>query len=166
MEFENLTAPISLERKTSHYIYEGMSFTADVREGVQWASLAENEDARLSLRYVEPETASPVSAAGLTLVAPRFLYDGGRLLAEADVVKAHIHEPKLLVSRPDASRLDLASGELAVVSRNGVSVELPVQVNRQLREGVVIVPRNLEGHPAEKLVGGGGHYTTVTVEKS
>jgi hypothetical protein len=49
MEFSNLTAPVSLERKTSHYIYEGMSFTADVREGVQWRTVSpKSENERVS----------------------------------------------------------------------------------------------------------------------
>ncbi len=167
MEFENLTAPISLERKTSHYIYEGMSFTADVREGVQWPSLAEkksNDAAKLALRFVKPAP-SPDDDGDFTLVAPRFLYDGGRLLAEAEVVAAHIHQPQILLSRPDAKKLGVTNGDEVTVSQNGTSLALPVQVNRTLTAGMVVVPRNVKGRPAEKLVGANGLYTTVNVEK-
>jgi NADH-quinone oxidoreductase subunit G len=175
MDFKNLTAPISLARKTSHYIYEGMSFTADVREGVQWPTLAENvsEDApptdtapKLSLRFIEPAPASETKDdAGITLVAPRVLYDGGRLLAEAEVVKAHILQPHLALSRPDATRLGLSEGDRVTVSQNGISVDLPIKVMRSVSEGIALIPRNLTGHPAERLVGPDGIYITVSVEK-
>jgi NADH-quinone oxidoreductase subunit G len=152
MKFENLLAPISLERKTAHYIYEGMSFTADVREGLQWSTLT------------EIATKVPLDII-LTLVAPRFLYDNGRLLAEAEVVQTHINPPQILLSRPDAKKLGLAPGDQVTVSQNGVSVDVPVQVNRMLDEGVALLPRNLAGRPAEKLVGPAGLFTSVKVEK-
>lgn len=164
MDFKNLTAPISIERKTSHYIYEGMSYTADVREGVQWPTLAEDESNKLKLRFVAP---APVEKGdGLTLVAPRFLYDGGRLLAEAEVVAAHLHRPQALLSKADAQKLGVGNGDMVTLSQNGTSVALPVQVNRKLSEGIVVVPRNLAGRLAEKLVGVSGLYTTVKVEKN
>ncbi|MBN1992597.1 MAG: NADH-quinone oxidoreductase subunit NuoG [Anaerolineae bacterium] len=163
MEFANLTAPVSLARKTAHYIYQGMSFTADVREGLQWPTLAEGET-KLPLRFIAPAGPSPAEG-DLTLVAPRVLYDGGRLLAEAEVVKAHLVQPRLVLSRPDADRLKLSCGDPVTVSRKGVSVDLPVQVNRVLAEGIAILPRNLAGYPAEKLVGPGGLYARVKVEK-
>lgn len=164
MAFENLVAPISLERKTVHYIYEGMSFTADAREGVQWATLAEDPSTKITLRFIRPQPIS--SKAGMTLVAPRLLYDDGRLLAESEVVHAHIFTPKLLISRPDAQKLSLKNGDTVAVSQNGTTVDLTVQINRSLNEGLVMVPRNLEGRPAEKLVGSTGLHTTVTLKKS
>jgi predicted molibdopterin-dependent oxidoreductase YjgC len=167
MKFENLTAPVSLERKTAHYIYEGMSFTADVREGVQWPTLAEGAPdpaAKLKLRFIAP--VDPATAdEGLTLVAPRILYDGGRLLAEAEVVKAHLGQPQIGLSRPDAERLGLTSGDTVTISGNGTSLDLPVQVKRTLTEGVAVLPRNLVGRPAEKLVGPGGLYAKIKIEK-
>jgi predicted molibdopterin-dependent oxidoreductase YjgC len=168
MDFKNLTAPISLARKTNHYIYEGMSFTADVREGVQWPTLAEDDSVdapQLPLRFVEPAAVGPQNGA-LTVVAPRFLYDNGRLLAEANVVQSRLRRPGLLLSRPDAEKLGVSNGDEVTVSHNGASVALPARVNRMLDEGVALVPRNLDGRPAERLVGSGGLYATVDVEKS
>jgi len=165
MEFSNLVAPVSLERKTAHYIYDGMSFTADVREGLQWPTLAEKGSDKIALRFIAP---APVTddEAEFTLVAPRVLYDDGRLLAEAELMQPHLHRPQLFVSRADAAKLDLANDDSVTVSHNGISVSLPVQVNRQVAEGVVLVARNLPGRPAERLTGGNGLYTTVTVKKS
>jgi predicted molibdopterin-dependent oxidoreductase YjgC len=167
MDFKNLTAPVPLGRKTSHYIYEGMSFTADVREGVQWATLAEQKGetpAKLVLRFVAP-AAAPAEGE-FTLVSPRLLYDGGRLLAEAKVVESRINQAKVLLSRADAGRLGVKTGDTVTVSQNGASVALPVQINRMVNEGVVVVARNLAGRPAEKLVGPTGLYTNVKLEKS
>lgn len=163
MEFENLIAPVSLERKTAHYIYEGMSFTTDVREGLQWPTVAEG-DQKITLRFVAP-VASPANGA-LMLVAPRFLYDDGRLLAEAEVVEAHIMPPQLLVSRADAERLKLSDGDTVAVSqKNGTVVEIPARITRMLTEGVVMLPRNLAGRPAENLVGPASVSVPVSVVK-
>jgi NADH-quinone oxidoreductase subunit G len=162
MGFENLTAPVSLERKTAHYIYEGMSFTADVREGVQWSTVAESDE-KIALQFMAP--AEPKTSEGLILVASRFLYDDGRLLAEADVVKAHITQPQILLSRSDAEKLAVSNGDAVTVSQNGTSTDVPVRITRMLSEGVAVLPRNLAGRPAEKLVGPDGIYTTVKIEK-
>lgn len=164
MQFENLVAPISLARKTSHYIYEGMSYTADVREGLQWATLAE-KGSPVPLRFVAPAAGEEGGAEALTLVAPRVLYDDGRLLAENELLLPHIFQPHILMSREDADRWGLAKGDNVTVSRNGTSVTLPVQVSRALHLGVAVLPRNLAGRPAEKLVGLNGLYATVQVEK-
>jgi predicted molibdopterin-dependent oxidoreductase YjgC len=167
MKFENLTVPVSLARKTEHYIYAGMSFTADIREGLQWPTLAEGDPEttpKLELRFVKPVTPAQ-SGDGLTVVAPRFLYDDGRLLAEAEVVKPHLTQPQILLSRPDAEKSGLTNGDRVTVSQNGTSVELPVQVNRTLAEGVALLPRNLAGRPAEKLMGVGELFAQVKIEK-
>ncbi len=164
MKFENLTAPVSLARRTSHYIYHGMSYTASVREGVQWATLAEHAEAKLPLRFIAP--AAPVNTdSGLTLVAPRFLYDDGRLLAEADLMQPHIRQPAVLLSRSDAQRLGLANGDTVTITRNGTSLALLVRVNRMLNEGVALLARNLAGRPAETLLGPGASQGTVKIQK-
>jgi formate dehydrogenase major subunit len=165
MEFENLTAPVSLERKTSHYIYEGMSFTADVREGLQWPTLAEDEAGpTIPLRFIAP-VEPPRTTEGLTLAAPRMLYDGGRLLAETALLENRLQTPHLRLSRADANRLGVSSGEAVTVSQNGHAVTVPVRIDRQVNEGIVLLPRNLAARPAEKLVGPGGVHTTVEVKK-
>jgi predicted molibdopterin-dependent oxidoreductase YjgC len=164
MKFLNLVAPVSLTRKTSHYIYEGMSFTADVREGVQWATLAEHELLQIPLRFIAPAN-PPADGSGLTLAAPRFLYDDGRLLAEAELMQPHLHHPTVLLSRPDAEKLGLNNGDVVSVAQNGTAVNLPVQVNRQINEGIALVPRNLAGRPAEKLLGPGKLFGTVKIKK-
>ncbi|MEM7346866.1 MAG: molybdopterin-dependent oxidoreductase, partial [Chloroflexota bacterium] len=164
MQFANLIAPVSLERKTSHYIYEGMSFTGDVREGVQWRTVAES-DAPVSLRFIEPEAVSTTSEEGVTLVSPRFLYDGGRLLAEAEIVQPRLTPAEIVLSRVDAEKLAVSNGDQVKISQNGTTIDLPVHINRTLTEGMALLPRNLTGRPAEKLIGEAGLYATVKIEK-
>jgi NADH-quinone oxidoreductase subunit G len=167
MGFTQLMAPVSLERKTSHYIYEGMSYTADVREGVQWKTRAEDGSAgapKLALRLVEPVPLAG-SQDSLILVAPRILYDGGRLLAEAEVVASHLHPVQILLARSDAQKLGIATGDQVTISVNGTSIELPAQISRTATEGVALVPRNLAGRPAETLLGPSALFAAVKVEK-
>ncbi|MDX1522359.1 MAG: NADH-quinone oxidoreductase subunit NuoG, partial [Anaerolineae bacterium] len=140
MKFENLIAPISLARKTSHYIYEGTSYTADVREGLQWPTVAEDASARVRLRFIAPQ-APPEPGPGLTLVAPRYLLDGGRQLAEAEILQPRLTRPELMLSRADAANLGIRSGDTVTVSQNGASLSLPVYVNRALSDGVAVLPR-------------------------
>lgn len=162
MEFKNLVAPVALDRKTDHYIYEGMSFTAEAREGVQWATQAD-KGAKIALRVVAP--AAPVTGSGFTLATPRFLYDNDRLLTETELLHPRLQKAELLMSKMDAKKLDVRSGDVVTVSQNGTSVKLPVQVNRTVSEGLVLVGRNLAERPAEKLVGPDGVYTKVKIEK-
>ena len=173
MAFEKLVAPVTLDRETSHYIYEGMSFTADVREGMQWPTVAES-GAKVTLRFIAPIPPSiPPESGGtkggeseLTLVAPRMLYDNGRLLAETDIMQPHILKPELLISRADAEKWGVTNGDKVVVSQNGTSIQLPVQINRMMSAGTLLLPRNLTGRPAEKLVGEAGLYAPVKVKRA
>ncbi|MFQ5578606.1 MAG: molybdopterin oxidoreductase family protein, partial [Anaerolineae bacterium] len=162
MSFDNLLAPITLARKMSHYIYSGMSFTAAAREGLQWPAAAEDESTTFSLEFVSP--AAP-PAAELTLVAVRALYDGGVLINEAAIVAAHIQPPQVLLSEPDAARLGVSDGDEVTLSANGVSVTLPVRVGRPVPAGVVLVPRNVAGQPAERLLNGRAAFAPVTAVK-
>jgi len=163
MSFENLLAPISLQRKVSHYIYSGMSFTAEAREGAQWRTQAETEGAAFEVAFVPP--ADPPQADWL-LVAPRLLYDGGVLIGEADVLTAHLPPAHARFSANDAARLGLREGAEVTLAADGVSVRLPVRVERSVPSGVVLVPRNLPGSPAEKLLAGRGAFAPLEVQIS
>ncbi|MDM8530101.1 NADH-quinone oxidoreductase subunit NuoG [Anaerolineales bacterium HSG25] len=164
MAFENLVAPVSLDRQTDHYIYEGMSFTADVHEGIQWATVAENEQQKITLQLVVPE--NHTGSDEITLVTPRILYDGGRLLAETDVVQSHVFQTRALLSSVDAKKLGLNNGDSVTISQNGTAVNLPIQISRMLNEGTILIPRNIEGRPAERLVGSSDVHASVKVKKS
>jgi len=161
MSFANLLAPISIERQRSHYIYSGMSFTSDLREGLQWPTLAEaSEETTFGLEFVAP-TAEPAGGE-FTLIAPRVLYDGGVLVGEAEILKHHLEQPAATFAAADAGRLGLSAGERVSLKSAAGTVTLPVKIDRRLPEGVIRVPRNLSGAPAERLLAGPG--VTVAVE--
>jgi formylmethanofuran dehydrogenase subunit D len=82
----------------------------------------------------------------MTLVAPRVLYDDGRLLREAVVVQSHIHASVLTISRGDAGTLGVAAGDMVQVSQNGyIGVACRCRPSREVPVGVVLLPRNLAG---------------------
>ncbi len=162
MNFDNLTRPISLERKMSHYIYSGTSFTADTREGLQWRSVAEASEAKMPVAFIAPADVPP--AEGMTLVAPRVLYDGGTLIAQAEVVSAHIQPAHAVISRKDAAQLGITADDSVTLTVPGASVTVPVRLNGLVPQGIVLVPRNLSGFPAEKLLGS-KRLTAVKITK-
>jgi len=154
MSFENLTAPLSVSRQMSHYVYSGMSFRAESREGLQWPTLAEDAAASLAVEYVAPAPAPVADGHDLLLVSPRTLYDGGVLIAQAEVVAAHIQQPAIAVSKKDAARLRISAGDTVTVTAGSESHTMPVAVNRLTPAGTAVIARNLAGSPAERLLGG------------
>ncbi|MFQ5612216.1 MAG: NADH-quinone oxidoreductase subunit NuoG, partial [Anaerolineae bacterium] len=161
----SVLAPVSLERRTTHYIYAGMSFVSEAREGLQWPSLAEDESAVLPLSFVAPARLPPGPADQFILVAPRALYDGGRLLAEAELLAAHIQQPHVALSQEDADRLGISGGDQVRLTSPSGSTTMAARINRLLPRGVILAPRNLAGFQAETLVRENGLFAPVTVEK-
>ena len=164
MNFVNLLQPISLARKRSHYIYSGMSFTSDVREGLQWASQAEDGETKFDLQILTPS--SEPSNEGLTLVAPRVLYDGGVLLAESELLASHIYEPVLRVSAIDAEALGLNNDDRVSLESDQGNLTIGLKIDDLLPEGVLLLPRNLSSAPAEQLLGGQGALVHVDLSKA
>jgi len=166
MSYERLSQPVPLSRRTSHYIYAGMSFQAEAREGVQWPTQAEDSSVKLDLTRADPLLhATYVQANSFTLVTPRVLYDGGNLLGQAEILGTHLVQPHVVLARADAQALGMADGETVQVSANGRQVALPAYVDGRVPQGVVAIPRNLPGQPAERLLGDGqvsGEVEVVT----
>jgi predicted molibdopterin-dependent oxidoreductase YjgC len=162
MSYEQLARPVPLSRRMSHYIYAGMSFQAEVREGLQWSTKAENESFRLELNWVEPPP-PPADDEGLTLVAPRVLYDGGTLLGQAEILGTRLVQPHIALAQADALALGVSDGDRVQVTANGHHVTLPARVDGAVPEGVVAIPRNVQGLPAELLLGDMGVFGRVKV---
>jgi NADH-quinone oxidoreductase subunit G len=98
-------------------------------------------------------------------VTPRVLYDGGNLLGQAEILGTHLVQPYVALARADAQALGVANGETVQVSANGRQVALPARVDGLVPTGVVAIPRNLAGQPAERLLGEGqvsGEVEVVT----
>jgi NADH-quinone oxidoreductase subunit G len=152
ISYEQLARPVTLSRRMSHYIYAGMSFQTEVREGIQWPVLAEDESVTLKLDWVDPPDLKD-GQNGFTLVAPRVLYDGGTLLGQAEIIGTRLVQPHIALSRTDALALGVSEGDRLRVVANGHHLSLPVRVDSVVSEGVVAIPRNLDGCPAEALLG-------------
>jgi len=152
MSHEQLARPVSLSRRMSHYIYAGMSYQAEVREGLQWPTLAEDETLTLELSWVDPPP-PPSDGDGYTLVTPRVLYDAGTLLGQAEILGTRLVQPHVALSRADGLALGVSDGDRLRISANSHSVTLPARVDGAVPDGVLAIPRNLEGLPAESLLG-------------
>jgi predicted molibdopterin-dependent oxidoreductase YjgC len=164
MSYEQLARPVSLSRRMSHYIYAGMSYQAEVREGLQWPALAEDESLTLELSWIDPPSPPPEAAGdGYILVAPRVLYDAGTLLGQAEILGTRLVQPHVALSRLDALALGVSDGARLQVSANGHSVALPARVDGAVPDAVLAIPRNLQGFPAESLLGPGRVFGRVKV---
>jgi hypothetical protein len=164
MSYERLSQPVPLSRRMSHYIYAGMSFQVDVREGIQWPVLAEDKSMTFELSWVDPPD-PPSGGEGMTLVTPRVLYDGGTLLSQAEILGTRLVQPHAALSCADALALDLSNGDGLRITADEHQVTLPVHVDGIVPEGVVAVPRNLAGLPAESLLGEARVFGKVKVAK-
>jgi predicted molibdopterin-dependent oxidoreductase YjgC len=179
MDYERLSQLAPLSRRMSHYIYAGMSFQAaqypqgEACEGIQWPTLAEDgsaelaevESVTLALTWVEPAPGVP-GGDGFTLVTPRMLYDGGNLVGQAEILGTSLVQPHVTLAHADALALGVANGDRVQVSSNGRQVTLPARVDGLVPAGVVAIPRNLRGQPAERLLGEGKVFGKVRVTKS
>jgi predicted molibdopterin-dependent oxidoreductase YjgC len=164
MSFERLAQPVPLSRHMSHYIYAGTSFQADVREGIQWPTQAEDESVTLELTWVDPPDAS-ADGDGFTLVAPRVLYDNGTLLGQAEILGTRLAQPHVALSPADALALGVSNGDPVPVLADGRHVILPARVDGRMPEKVIAIPRNLKGRPAESVLGEGRIFGRVKLAK-
>jgi len=154
LSYERLSQPVPLSRRMAHYIYAGMSFQAEAREGVQWPTQAEASSTKLPLTWADPlPQAAHALPKRFTLATPRVLYDGGNLLGQAEILGTHLVQPHVALARADAQALGVANGEIVQVSADGRQVALPARVDGLVPQGVVAIPRNLPGQPAEQLLG-------------
>ena len=72
-------------------------------------------------------------------------------------------QPRLEISREDAARLNLKSGDRVRVSQNGSSVDAQVQVKERVSQGVVFMAEGLTDANANSLLNGGP--VQVKIEK-
>jgi NADH-quinone oxidoreductase subunit G len=164
MSYEQLVRPVSLSRRMSHYIYAGMSFQVEVREGLQWRTLAEDESVKLKLDWVDPP-AVPADQDGFMLVTPRVLYDWGTLLGQAEILGTRLAQGRVALSRLDAQAMNVSEGDTVRVAVGGAEVTLPAHVDGVVSPGLVAIPRNLEGRPAESLLGDEHIFERVRIAK-
>jgi predicted molibdopterin-dependent oxidoreductase YjgC len=94
------------------------------------------------------------------------LYDAGTLLGQAEILGTRLVQAHAALSGRDAQALNVSDGEAVRVTAGGVEVTLPAHVNGLVSPGVVAVPRNLAGRPAESLLGDERVFERVQVAKA
>jgi len=133
----------------SHHTYMGTCLENGGWVGKPWDNGAGTPDRRFKLRWVRPWVTQKPQNGVLDLVRSRLLFDGGTRIAQSEIVRPLIPEPHALLNPRDAGRLGVTAGEVADLPVPGRTISLPVLLDADVPEGIVVVPENL------RLRGGG-----------
>ena len=141
--------------------YDGTSYTNTEGLGVQWPVLAEQSKSVFDLTFSRPEPA-PTGNGNLTLVTSPRLYDDSTLMRESDMLRFWVADPYVGLSREDAERLQIASGDRVRLTSSAGLLELFARVDGDVAVGTAIVPDN-ENIPLASVQT--GVLTSVHIEK-
>jgi predicted molibdopterin-dependent oxidoreductase YjgC len=103
-------------------------------------------------RRVEPPRPVAHDAYSLRLVTTRKLYDGGRVVTESPSLAPLAPGAALLVHRKDFDRIGVNAGELVEITTNRGTVQLPVQPEDGVPEGVAVIPFAQPGDGAADII--------------
>ncbi|MBN1678755.1 MAG: NADH-quinone oxidoreductase subunit NuoG [Anaerolineae bacterium] len=129
--------------------YGGTAYANHGGLGVQWATDAEDDSARLVVRPAQIE--KPEKSGDLCIVPVRLLYDRGPLFEPSDIMHQRVPEPYLELNSQDAAHLSIADGDRVMVTAGEIQIETAARVNGHAPEGVVLWPRRLAHGPAPAL---------------
>jgi NADH-quinone oxidoreductase subunit G len=104
-------------------------------------SLGEWDGAKASFTKRAP---APASSDEFTLVSWRFLLDLGSLQQGEANLAGTAKKARAHISAATAAKLGLTEEDVAVISSDRGSIELPVSI-REIADNLVWVPRNSEG---------------------
>ncbi len=144
------------------FYYDGTSYENTEGLGVQIPAAA--EDARSTFALSVPQAGAPAANDGFafTLLTPARLYNGGEWTRgsklQARLIPAHV-----VLSLADAERLGVGLAETVRVSSANGALDLPVQIDKSLAPGVVLIP---ETHAVSVAGLVTGPYTRVNVAKA
>jgi NADH-quinone oxidoreductase subunit G len=125
--------------------YGGTAYSNRGGLGIQWATNAEKEKYRLTLRRVNTEAKK---YGGLVVVPVRLLYDRDVLFEPSEtVMHAHIPAPYAELSRQDAAQLGVEDGDQIAVSAGDWEIGVIARVNGNAPVGVVLLPQRLSTSP-------------------
>ncbi|MBN1201136.1 MAG: NADH-quinone oxidoreductase subunit NuoG [Anaerolineae bacterium] len=129
----------------SDLYYGGTAYANHGGLGVQWATDAEDESARLIVRPVElPDRPA---AGDLIAVPVRLLYDRGVLFGPSTLMHRRVPAPYAGLNSQDAAPLGIADGDQITVSIGEHRFELTARVNGRAPVGTVLLPRQLGEFP-------------------
>jgi len=146
--------------------YRGTAFHCLGGEGVQWATQAQDDDARFALSWVQPPVLpEPDATFSFMLVAPRVLYDQGTLIQKSEVLHPLLPEAYVELSQADAERLGVEQGDRVMVASDRGEIELTLRVGRHSTAGVAMAPVNLDGTMLSRLFDGSSVVALVRIAK-
>jgi predicted molibdopterin-dependent oxidoreductase YjgC len=108
-----------------------------------------------SLQQIPPSSPASSVGEGFKLLAGRFIYDEGAMVAKSVALRNLQRKPFVEINDEDAKELDIADGDQVVVSVNGTEATVKAVVADIVR-GAVFVPYDQVGLRANSLMDGSG----------
>jgi NADH-quinone oxidoreductase subunit G len=130
-------------RQTNEAIYyDGTNYENTEGVGLQYPAPAEAPKAAFQLKPRPVEPPPTDSRYPFLLMVQPLLYDGDPLLHDS-LLQAHIPAPSVALSKADAVKLGIRSGEQVQVASAAGTLTLQARVHADIAEGSVLVPANL-----------------------
>lgn len=133
--------------------YGGTAYRNEGGLGVQWPTVAETQDAKLTLRPVKDQRQVP---DGELLVVPvRVLYDRGPYFEKSTVMHHRVPAPYAALNQEDADRLNIADGDSITVATGDYEMLVAVRVDAVAPAGAVLLPMQLtsDAFPNTPMIG-------------
>jgi NADH-quinone oxidoreductase subunit G len=126
------------------FYYGGTAYANRGGLGVQWATNAEREKYRLTVRPVDKASGK---AAGLVAVPVRLLYDRDSLFAASEIMHPHVPAPYAELNRQNADESGIADGDLILITVGDLGIQVRARVDGQAPAGFVLLPQRLSQSP-------------------
>lgn len=125
--------------------YGGTAYANRGGLGVQWATNAERENYRLTVRPVAVERPAQ---DGMQLIPVRILYDRGMWFRVSRLMHQRVPAPYAELNETDAASLGIVDGDRIAVVFGESQVEVQAHVNGRAPVGHVLLPMQLNDDPA------------------
>jgi NADH-quinone oxidoreductase subunit G len=120
--------------------YGGTAYANHGGLGVQWATNAEREKYRLTVRPVDKKASRP---RGPVVVPIRLLYDRETLFRASEVMHPCIPAPYAALNREDAEALGVTDGDPIQITVGELEIRVQARVDGKAPAGIVLLPQRL-----------------------
>ncbi|PJF45204.1 MAG: NADH dehydrogenase (quinone) subunit G [Phototrophicales bacterium] len=124
--------------------YGGTAYQNRGGIGQQTPTVAEDPEARLSVRPVEAMTPK---FDGLVVIPTTLLYDRGVLFRRSTLMHQRIPAPHIVINPEDAEAQGITDGDTVAIVVEGHRYEVQVKIDKTLPRGAVLMPRRLSNRP-------------------
>ncbi len=119
--------------------YDGTSYHNTEGLGIQWPTLAEQRKSSFDFIFAKP-TDRPTLNGQLMMVSVPRTFNGGTLMENADALSFWVSDPYVGLSKDDAARLGIASGDRVRMTSSIGTIELWSRVVKDAVDGTALVP--------------------------